>query len=845
MNNSLPITKVLPDIHKALRQRSRIILKAEPGAGKTTALPLSLIDLGRILVVEPRRVAAKLAAQFTAKEIGQECGRDIGYRIKGESKANQDSKLTYVTEGIFQRMLLSASLDFDFVILDEFHERNLGSDMALAWLMHLQDKKQTKAKLIIMSATLDTSILEKHLRDSATFEVKGRQFPVSVSYEAMESSKQNISAKVIDAIQTMIQKKLDGDILVFLPGQREILTVDTELNKRYKKTEYLICCLYSAQSSREQKIVFHPSPIPKIILSTNIAESSVTLDNITTVIDTGLAKESGFAYWSGLPTLQLHKISQASVIQRSGRAGRVKPGQAMRLFTENDFKSRDSFLSPEIQRTDLSELILQTLSMITDGLEWKDLPWLSLPPEKHEQKAFELLQALEFVDGNKQITPLGRSATKWPLHPRYSAIMLEANKCGFDSEATLLVSLLGEGSVLSQQFQPQEDGPCDLTYQANLIIDFFQGVEFKYRNTDISFDKWKAKRIEDQYRSLSKLLKLNKRLRDLNHLDSHKVSRVLLAGYADRVAKFRKNAKKKRGNPEKPYNFCQGRGGLLSRDSVLKEPEFIIALEAKEDPSKFQSAIKTQIIIACSVKKELLLNHESMLIKEKTTDIDEDRHQIIAKEAIYYGKILISEEESVTSGILNPEQLKDYMKEHWPYPFDNDNTLNLITTKSQLLTNHEISHLIPDFKSEFFEFLIDHIVDGNSSFKNILKRSLKDYIYDLIEYNDQILLQKLLPDEYKLRSGRTLKIDYSSEGGPTIKSRLQDFLQETNHPTILNGKIRLRCVLLAPNQRPAQITQDLSGFWTGSYKQVRNELRRRYPKHDWPEEPPLIEKRRG
>lgn len=842
-----PIDPHLQRIGDSLQKRSTCLIKAEPGAGKTTRVPLYLLSIikGDILVLEPRRLAARLSAERSAWFIDEPCGRRVGFRIRRDSKVSKETRLTFITEGLFVRLLRNNPTlqGVGAVVIDEFHERNIHTDIALALVRKLQQTQRPDLKLAVMSATLDTSALETYLEGAEVFDIEGRTYPVEVEYIAGGKSDwrmgKNRQSNVSSAVKKMLaDPRCPGNILVFLTGIGEIMQLKQGLDREISRGEAAVLPLAADLALRDQQRVFEKEDIRKIILSTNVAETSLTIPGVTGVIDPGSAKIPAHAPWSGMPTLEIKRISRASAIQRAGRAGRTRSGVVYRLYSKAEFVNRDQFTPPDIRRIDISHAVLEVMSLGYDpGL----MPWFEPPEEQNLESALRLLTMLGAIGGGGEITAFGRKLSTLPLHPRLSAVVLAGLETGRGEDALMAACLIGEDFVLRRgAVSPGEDEegePCDLSMQIDLLKEAVHKKENLSRHPLRFLDGRRQKRVLDLYRSLAKICGLAKVPPPLK-TDAQKLSRCLLRGFPDRVGQRRDIANKKRrkGGPAL-YNFCLGRGGMIGKGSFVfnEKPGFLIAVDAVE--SLKQDAAKGVTIRACaSLPPEILKEDPGKLLKKKRVEeFDRKQGTPAVREDLYYGSLKV---ESKRLGLLDGGQtLAQALKENWPFPFDDDEPLKVYHCRAALLNQYKIPNNCPIFSGEMLEIFFECICTGIGSLKELRVKSLEEYIYDQLGPNDRAIMDAYVPLNLKLKNGKGLRVHYPEGKEPWAEILIQDCYGLKETPTILQGKHPVILHLLGPNRRAAQVTGDLAGFWRGSYHQVRHELSRRYPKHYWSDNP--------
>lgn len=833
---SFPIDSWLPEIQQSLDSSSSVIIKASPGAGKTTRVPLAMLAVGyKIIMVQPRRIATKLSAEWMAKALGEEIGQTVGYQIRFDSKYSSKTKILVVTEGILTRRLMDDPLlaDFDVVILDEFHERNINGDMALSLINQIMQSRQA-LKLVVMSATLETNDLEKYLNHPKVFDIPGRAFPIELEYHPPKSPgggrlwEEHVTAMIV---QMRHDPRCLGHILVFLTGAAEIRSVAQRLKLRQRVGQILILTSETTQEFIQQ---FYQSDDAKIILATNVAETSITLPGVNGVIDGGYAKQSGFAAWNGLPTLEIQKISQASCIQRSGRAGRTAPGLCYRLFGEVDFCSRPSFTEPEIRRADLCQTLLE-LKLICKKLDLAAFHWFEDPKPSQIDASESLLLALGALDKNLQLTVDGEKMVHWPFHPRLGRILLEGIREGITEAALLGVILFNEGMVSHLEFRPQESQFCDLYYLINLFL------TDKLQRNDL-FDPHKIQRIRRIYRDMQSQLECGFPEQALE-ANPELLRKCIFMAFADRVAKLRATETTKNQMHKKAiYHFCFGKEGVLQGTSVIDHRPWIVTLEAQESLQQEGGSRRGKILWASSIEESWLYQDPFGLIRSTgETMIDPKNNRPCHVEAIYYQDILIAKELTQLSAYESgKEVILQGLKDRWEQSFDKLAALKVYHWKLATLDRFQISHNMPRIEGEYLEILLHMIVDGVPSLDHALGGDLDASLRDLLDDADRDLLRRVFPENLVLVGGKSLRIHYSEESVPILKGKIQDFYGHNIHPTVCLGKLPLVIHMLAPNQRPVQVTADLPGFWRTSYDLVKKELKARYPRHSWPEDPTQV-----
>jgi ATP-dependent helicase HrpB len=772
----LPIDDLLPAIRESLGHCPSLIIEAPPGAGKTTRVPPALLDKvrGQVLVLEPRRLAARLAARRVAHELGEKLGETAGYQVRFEEVAGAHTRLRFLTEGILTRRLISDPLlaGVDAVILDEFHERHLETDLALALLRRLQRTKRPDLLLVVMSATLDAAPIVAYLNNCPVLRSEGRLFDLSITYQPYSALP--LEKQVAQALELLISQAPAGDVLVFLPGAAEIRRAERECRPLAARHDLLLLPLYGDLSPAEQDRAVSPAPKHKVILSTNVAESSVTVEGVTAVIDSGLARMASDSPWSGLPTLEVARISKASATQRAGRAARTAPGRVIRLYTADDFHRRRDQDPPEILRRELSELYLTLRAMAIDNPLKVD--WLDAPPSAAVTRAEDLLERLGATSDR------ARHMARYPLHPRLARLVMDSAERGAGEEGCRAAAALSSGARAPS---------CDLM---SLI--------------DSPFDPVTQRHFE-QIRRMVRPSKPR-----AHH--PHALALAILTAFPDRVARRRK---------DNQLLLASGGSAVLGCDARV---EFLVAVDI-EDRSEHALPL---VRLYGAIQPDWLLDLFSDRVKERAgVEWNKSAERVEAVSALLYDNLVIEE---TRSGAPDPEQAAALLAQRAIEAgiekfVDPDEWAQFLARVAFASEHTSIQKL--DVEEAFRE-----LCRGLKSFAE-LKSAGATLIPRLEQRIGTRLLNEIAPGRIRLPNGRQTKVNYEGGKPPWIASRLQDFFGMRETPRIANGQVPLVVHLLAPNKRPVQTTTDLAGFWQRLYPQVRRELSRRYPKHAWPEDP--------
>lgn len=797
----LPIDPLIPDILRRLREWPNLIIEAPPGAGKTTRVPPALLDLdaGDVLVLEPRRIAARMAARRVASERGEHLGVAVGYQVRFESVCGPETRLRFLTEGVLTRRLLSDPelAGVGAVVLDEFHERHLEGDLALALLRRLQTTYRPDLHIIVMSATLDTAPISRFLGNCPVMRSEGRLYPLDIRYTPQSADR--LEGQVAAAVERLIGESADGDILVFLPGAAEIRRCARAAAALAERGRLAIVPLHGDLSPEDQDRAVLPGECRKIILSTNVAESSITVEGVTVVIDSGLARIASDSPWTGLPALKITRISKASANQRAGRAGRLRPGRVVRLYPESDFARRIDAEAPEISRRELSQLYLDLLAM---GISHpRELQWLNAPPEVALEAAAQLLRNLGAMNAGDTFTETGRGMAHLPLHPRLARLVVEAERRGCGEDGCAMAALLSAGERLPAE-PPSPSGPSDLL----ALLDA----------------RWssRTRRLADQ------ILRLVKPRRKSGAGDDALLVSILTA-FPDRVVRRRSGDE---------LLLAAGGSARLAPSSVVRNSDLLVAVDIEE---RYEHGLPL-VRLASAVRPEWLFDFYPEKIRERSlVEWNRVEERVEAVSALLFDQIVIEESRS---GNPDPEEayrlLGERAVEAGASRFADTAEIESFLNRVAFASRHIGG---PEFEEEDVRNALRGLCRGLRSFRELaaaagsggLLRALRSRLTA-----EQVrLLDEVAPERIRLPTGRRVRVHYERDKPPWIASRLQDFFGMRESPRIARGAVPLVLHLLAPNQRPVQTTTDLAGFWQRLYPQVRRELRRRYPKHPWPENP--------
>ena len=828
----LPIDPDLPRIAAALSSAGCVVIEAAPGAGKTTRVPPSLLasisaNL-QVAVLEPRRIAARLAALRVSHELAQPPGGLVGYQVRFENTCGPNTRIRFLTEGVLARQLLAdpSLRSVGVIVLDEFHERHLQGDTVLAMALALKRRARPDLGLVVMSATLDSAPIARYLGDCPIVRVQGRRFDVATDYLPSPDDRP-LQVQVASALRRLVQEGLDGDVLVFLPGAAEIRKAREACEPVARTADLELVMLHGDMPGEEQDRAIARSIRHKVILSTNVAETSVTIEGVVAVIDSGLARVAGHAPWSGLPTLRVEPVSRASAAQRAGRAGRTRPGKCLRLYTRQAHDRRPEHETPEIRRLDLAETVLALAGMgVADPASF---PWFEPPPSASLDAAGRLLRSLGALDPVGTLTALGRGMLRFPAHPRVARMLIEAERRGVAEEACIMAAVLSERDL---ELGRRADGGGSKKDDRRGDSDLVSNVDRFLEARDARFDPARLRSWGIDANAARAIARAAKQLasctmqRTPPPKDRDQALRLaVLAAYPDRVAR------RIRGQD---LTLVGGGSAILAESSEVKDAEFLVAIDA-EDRGEGRNR-RTTVRLASAIEPEWLLELFPEAIHDSVeTRWNETLERVDVAERMSYLTLVLDETRGgkasaqATSDLLTTQALL-----RGAASFAAEGQLDRWLARLAFARSVAPPPGLPAIGSEELREVVAELCQGCSSFAELRKEGLLPTLQSRLDPAQRRQLESLAPDRIGLPSGRFLVIHYEQGKPPWAESRLQDFFGMTSSPAIAAGRLPLVLHLLAPNKRAVHVTSDLPGFWERTYGAVRKELCRKYPKHDWP-----------
>ncbi|MZI92566.1 ATP-dependent helicase HrpB [Vibrio sp. CAIM 722] len=805
--SQLPIADVLPLLIEQITHRPQVILKAEPGAGKSTYFPLQLLlsgcISGRIIMLEPRRLAARNIAAYLAKQLNEPVGQRVGFRVRGETKVSSATQLEIVTEGIMTRIIQNdPELDgVDMVIFDEFHERSIHADTALALSLEAQSVLRDDLKIVVMSATLDQQSLGRLLPESAYVESSGRQYPVELRYNPIKQG-ERLAPAMVKLIRSLLNSE-QGSLLAFLPGVSAIKQVEEQLLGTLDDVVD-VCPLYGQLDFKQQQKAISPAKDGrrKVVLATNIAETSLTIEGIRLVVDSGLERTASFDLKTGITRLQETKIAQSSAQQRAGRAGRLEPGLCVRLYSESQYQQQPKVPTPEILQSDLAPLAMELAAWGTT--DETSLSWLDTPPKASLQQGRELLQQLCLMRSDYQLTAMGQDAHQLGLPPRTAAMLLQVQDDPLYFSAAVAAAVLLE--------EPEKNS-LDISH---------------------SLYRWQEKRHPKSswlYKRAQQLCFACDNEFNLATVTASQLSLVVAMAYPDRIAQLRDNSLGQ-------FRLSNGHGAWIHESEPLANEHYLVVTELMRHQQQ-----ASQIFSAIALDIQQLENTFGALFKtSEVVDWDDKSGRLTAEKQTKMGQLVIQRialpepsKEKMTQALLNYVSRKGLGVLNWTQ--DTLAWLERVRCGIEWLPHEGWPAMDDDsLRSSVDDWLAPYLL-GCTSAKQLHKVSVLEALSARLGWPLNQKIDEWLPTHHQMPTGTKKKIRYQQGMSPVLSVRMQEVFGEKQSPVIAQGTQTVVMELLSPAQRPLQVTQDLAGFWHGAYREVQKEMKGRYPKHVWPDDP--------
>jgi ATP-dependent helicase HrpB len=838
MSEALPIYDLDEEIISALSRGNRLILQAPTGSGKSTQVPQILLDGGilgggRCVIQQPRRLAARMLATRVASERSVRLGGEVGYQIRLDNVSSKETKILFVTEGILLRQMLADPQlrGISTLVFDEFHERHLYGDITLARALDLQDTVRPDLKIVVMSATLDGAELQQYLKPAEILTSEGRMFPVEISHLSHDPKDDPIWETATDAVAEHFEST-EGDVLVFMPGAYEIQRTIRELQGRLGG-RCAVLPLHGELPAAEQDRAVNRSHGRKVIVSTNVAETSLTIDGITLVVDSGLARVARYDPNRGINTLLIEKISAASAAQRAGRAGRTSPGLCVRLWTERDHMRRPLRELSEIKRLDLAETLLSLKAAGVGDLQ--AFRWIEPPEPQTLARAETLLRDLGALDGEGEITPIGRRMLNFPVHPRYARMFIAAEELGCVRSAALIAALTQTRSMLLRVDKKTEDERAEIfsggTSDFLVLMRVFEWALAR----DFRMNECRTLGIHSD--SARQVAKLFEQFLDIAHAEAllledtppndSDIAKCVLAGFADQVAV-------RRGTGTLVCDIVHGRRGLLARQSVASESSLLVAADIAEIEGRDGDA-RVLLSLATEIQESWLREMFPQDFSEKAEHFfDKSQNRVVVRRAKVFRELILenrdrdAEPGNVASSCLADQVLAGALRlngwedavEQW---------IHRVNFLSRLCPEQNL----PPMGAEERHHIILLVCDGAVCYRDIKDAAVLPHAKSLLTWEQQQFVEKHAPERIELPGGRRAKVTYAETADPFLSARIQDFYGVTDDIKIALGRHALTLHILAPSHRPVQVTRSLKSFWTETYPGLKQQLQRQYPKHEW------------
>ncbi len=845
----LPILEIESEFCRKLSDTNRLVLEAPTGSGKSTQTPKFLLnggflERGDAIVLQPRRIAARMLAKRVAWELDEPLGRTIGYQVRHDRVASRDTKVHFVTEGILLRRMISDPelKGVSCIVFDEFHERSLHADLTLARALMLQASKRPDLKLIVMSATLDATELEGYLSPCEILKSEGRTFPVEIEYleNRLANSDTPIWELAAKATADALSRQSEGHALVFMPGAFEIGKTIMALGSRLSARDFELLPLHSELSAKDQDKAVEGGDRRKVIVATNVAETSLTIDNVRLVVDSGQARVARYDPVRGINTLWIEKVSDASAKQRAGRAGRTAAGRAIRLWSEREHAGRPRFEEPEVRRVDLSEMLL---SLLATGIESVDaFEWFERPNEERLHDAVQLLRGLEAIDAAGRLTARGRKMSGFPLHPRYGSMLLAAQDFGCVEEIALAAALAQSRSILLRNVDKAVEKRREALWGEDCTSDIVAQMVAWEAALKEGFDMRFCQEIGVHAQSSRQVLKIANQLSQYAEASGlmesasganeglskdDAVRKCLLFGFPDRVCR-----RLDRGTLR--CSMVGKRRGDLARESRVGDAELFVACEVNEIGR--QGGKVNTVFNLCSAVEVSWLDElfPDLFSNEVETVFDEKQKRVVERRVLRFQDLEISSKESLEPDASKAAEafarlIKDGKAKLAKWDEEVEHFIRKVNFVASTFSEYGFDPIDDDAR----DLLLEQCCQGVKSTKDLKRKEVLPVLHEWVGPETLAMVERELCEKIKLSNDKPARLRVDADGQLTLSAKIQCLYDIPDTPRFCQGRATPRIELLAPNMRPIQMTNDLASFWTGSYEGIKKELKGRYPKHEW------------
>jgi ATP-dependent helicase HrpB len=844
MAERLPIYEIERDIVARLQNDKRLILSAPTGSGKSTQVPQMLLKHGllgdgQVVILQPRRLAARLLAARVAQELGVKLGDEVGYQIRFENVTSAKTKIRFVTEGVLLRQMIADPQlkGVSALLFDEFHERHLYGDITLARALDLQEQHRPDLKLAVMSATLNAGELEKYLSPCATLSSAGRTFPVEVEYlpHRVGLNGPPVWELAAEEFSRYVNAGGEGDVLVFMPGGFEISQTIEAIRHTREANGFIVLPLHGELQPKDQDAAVARYDRRKVVVATNVAETSITIDGVRLVIDCGLARVARYDANRGINTLLIEKISQANADQRTGRAGRTAPGTCVRLWSRAEHDERAPHEMPEIRRLDLSEVVLTLKAAGVDDL--RKFRWLEKPDEISLTHAEELLSDLGALDHAGRISPIGRKMLAFPTHPRYSRMLLAAQDYHCVYQACLVAALTQGRDLLLRNCGKDVETLREDLLGEKASSDFWivmRAWSFAFNNQfrvdacrKLGIHAVTAKQVGPLFEQFLRIAKDEGLDTRPNEAKDENLQKCILIGFSDRVARRMDQGTLR-------CELVHGRRGVLARESKVQHSPLFVAAEIREIEGRDRE-VNTILSLATAIETEWLKELFPEDIKRDVhVQFDAREKRVLAAELLRFRDLSLAAKRidpppaDAAARLLAEEILAErLMLPNW------DHSVEQWLARLDLLCKQCADLQLPAITDDDKKHIIAELCHGAVSYKDIKEREVKPVVMSWLSHAQRELLDKHAPERLTLPNGRTPKVSYEPGRAPFISLRIQELYDVNQTPKIALGRVPVTVHILTPGMKPIQVTQDLANFWREHYPKIKSELARKYPKHLW------------